>query len=803
MSDAYLSGSFNRRHERSVKAAREDGISAINWSHPRFKGLNQELISSIFEDAARESSARFEDVKDKASIQPAATAAGETDVKYLLQIARLFMPPMEQTEMQAILQNAGLLDLVPVAERIAGVSIDALSLTHSHETEEERAKNEVYLRDRMKQTVPPNDWFQRDIPSTPIRRSIEKNDAARERKLLLLEFATRLANTTWKAQQPHRARIEGSGKINPRVQSDFNPIDLAMRRAYVEEYQRANSDILSTNPNMDVDARFSLVRERAQINLMRSLVKDLRMYQNQFTGSVEVTVEGAPHTGDEALAEQARRVLRAGNSGEAGERNATRRLRMAAYGAAEDSAKQAEAYAVAYEERLSEELATLRQKLEDAQQKLALAKWNMIEGGNSFAQIVEQAQNEFDSVSLQYKRVQEAHEDARLVSSYEAEHPLPDTTPEYGDAVVGKEPPHGTEEWELWSNRLTWLTSGWHTRKNRFTVLAELAKLQEEDEDTEEHHIAVTLRENTLADCNRKIAEMIRRIKPQEDEKLDKYHYDAEALELSDIFSNGSWKNGLSSSSGEGTKRRLGIKDMLERIEEAHARVQIGRGEERPANPEHDPLVKRVLEAYALALKKRETELPERTKNVMQKLARFRRRIVLFLLVLGSATAIPNYSPRVNTSVSGPQFPVENVQEPRSEPLSGANQSLTQQDVGTEEVDNSTVVTEELLGAPSMYDFEPNRDFIRPLEPHLYIDRDGRVIAFGDTSRFTDGDWRSYWLMNLPRYETQVAGGEVYVYGDDRHLYRYRDGQLERVSDDVYLPETLSYTFERPLEETP
>jgi hypothetical protein len=144
------------------------------------------------------------------------------------------------------------------------------------------------------------------------------------------------------------------------------------------------------------------------------------------------------------------------------------------------------------------------------------------------------------------------------------------------------------------------------------------------------------------------------------------------------------------------------------------------------------------------------------------------------------------------------------VREPRSEPLSGANQPPAQQDVGTEEIDNSMVVTEELLGAPSMYDFKPNQAFIRPNEPHLYIDREGRVIAFGDTFQFTDGDWESYWRMNLPRYNSAVGGREVLVFGDDRHLYyKYRDGQLERVSADVYLPETLSFTFEGRLEKNP
>jgi hypothetical protein len=209
---ALASPTFDARNTAHADAVGKEG--ALLAAHAL--GMSYDLLKPLFTNAAKDAGAAFKGAftdagvkipeQEKAVFKPAMSAAGGIAYEAL----KILSPKAGE-----IVDRANIND---IAKIVAG------QLGFESKLSGEAVKD---LITGMKDTLLKDDYFKDKIDGMPL--SLSSQTGSKDlgtTELKALELGIRLANTTWKSGQVHRAAWEGNdGRVNPEVRTAYNPFD--------------------------------------------------------------------------------------------------------------------------------------------------------------------------------------------------------------------------------------------------------------------------------------------------------------------------------------------------------------------------------------------------------------------------------------------------------------------------------------------------------------------------------------------------------------------------------------------------
>jgi len=241
---ALAAPTFEARNAGHAEAVGKEG--AILAAHAL--GMSMDLLGPLFKDAALKAGDAFKGAftvdgqkiaeKEKDTFKPAMSAAGGIAYEAL----------------KTLDKNAGLVidrtNINDISKIVAG------QLGFETKLSGEAIKD---LISSMKDTLLKDDYFKDKIDGIPLSlSSMTGGKDLSEKDLKTLELGIRLANTTWKSGQVHRAAWEGNdGRVNPEVRTAYNPFDQLKGQMFNETLAALTKD--GTPPAQARDLAFARV----------------------------------------------------------------------------------------------------------------------------------------------------------------------------------------------------------------------------------------------------------------------------------------------------------------------------------------------------------------------------------------------------------------------------------------------------------------------------------------------------------------------------------------------------------------
>jgi hypothetical protein len=226
---ALAAPTFDARNQGHADAVGKEG--ALLAAHAL--GMSMDLLGPLFKDAA---------VKAGEAFKGAFTASGE---KIPEQEKDVFKPAMSAAggiayeALKTLDKNAG--KIVDRANINDLTKIVAGQLGYETKLSGEAVKD---LITGMKDTLLKDDYFKDKIDIIPLSlSSMTGGKDLNDKELGTLELGIRLANTTWKSGQVHRAAWEGNdGRVNPEVRTAYNPFDQLKGQMFNETFAALTKD---------------------------------------------------------------------------------------------------------------------------------------------------------------------------------------------------------------------------------------------------------------------------------------------------------------------------------------------------------------------------------------------------------------------------------------------------------------------------------------------------------------------------------------------------------------------------------